>query len=144
MKIKGFTLTEVVIALLVSGIIILTIGIISQISTDSYMNLRREAELYNEIYSGFDLVERSVRRANATLALDTSANTLTTDDRTFRAKGGRDFIYTDSAGDHIILANASNLTFIPSLTNGTLVTVNLAGEKDKTPFNLTINVTRRN
>ena len=151
MNVKGFTLTELVIALLVSGIILLTIGIISQISTDSYMRLRQEAEVYNEIYSSFDLVERSVRRENSTIVVDNTtldASILTADGLTFfRVPIGNstyNFTYSDSAENHTILANATNLTFNAALTNDALVTFNLTGEKHKVPFNLTIDVTRRN
>jgi len=138
MNTKGFTLTELLIALLVSGIIALTIGIISQISTDSYMNLRREAELYNEIYSGFDLVERSVRRADN---VSVSGNTLTADNLTFQVVGN-DLVYADASGNHAILADG-NFTFVPTLTGG-LVTVNLLGDKHDYRFNQTIEVVRRN
>ena len=144
--------------MLVSGIIILTIGIISQISTDSYMKLRREAELYNEIYSGFDLVERSVRGANQVAV---NGNTLSVYSPeinyspenvhkpeynfTFEIQGNA-FGYTNELTGmyHKILDGVDGLSFAVSNISDTLFTVDIAGEKDDIPFNLSANVTRRN
>jgi len=60
---KGFTLTELVIGMLISSILILTIGVMSGVGTSSYGKLRTEADVYNELYSGVSFIEHSVRSA---------------------------------------------------------------------------------
>src|SRR5512136_80452 len=92
---NGFTLIEFVTGLLVSAILILTIGVMANTGSIAFTKLDRDAAVYNDIYYGFDLIQRSVRRAE-TVTVDTTYKTLIVDNYIFSIQN-KDFIYTDTA-----------------------------------------------
>jgi len=161
---KGFTLTEMIIGMLITSILILTIGVMSSTGISSYSKLRKQAEAYNEIYSAVSFIEHSVRGAkNISLA-----------DNTLTAKGLKDpsnliydctitrvdpdnnlmynLIYNDTLGHTSTIVNdVANLTISPSndfsndkLLNATINgTIILDGNKPSN-FSLPFSVMRRN
>jgi prepilin-type N-terminal cleavage/methylation domain-containing protein len=64
-KSKGLTLAELIIALVISAVILLTIGVISQVGPGSYHKLESESGLYSDIIYGFDLMKNKARAARA-------------------------------------------------------------------------------
>jgi len=138
---KGFTLTELTVALVVGLMLMLVIGMISSIGYRTDVNVRREAELYNDIFFGFDLIQRRVREAQAVSA---TANTLSVDNLVFQSDGSN-FFYadTDDDTDHMILENGNGITFSPTV-NDELVTVRLQGIKQGFTFDLSAEAMRRN
>lgn len=150
MKKKGFTLTEMIIGMLITSILILTIGVMSSTGVSSYSKLGKQAEAYNDLYFGVDLIERSIRRAH-TVSVDTTQNTLTVDSFIFKADNG-DLVYIDTANANkrnVIVSGATNLQFVPTNPSVGLYKAIIndsikLDEKNTIDLNVSVNVMRRN
>jgi len=154
---RGFTLAELIIGMLISSILILTVGVISGTAVTSYEKLRKEAQAYDDLYYGVDLIERSVRRAESvswgsnTLTLGMWDNT-TNPPQPYSAifqNNGNSLTYKrdsrSSDAPDIVMQGVSNLTFAPNPpTNTTLFNATLNGTKDNIVFTRSISVMRRN
>ncbi len=138
--------------MLISGILILTIVVMSTSAVSSHHYLSKEAEAYNDLYYGVDMIERSIRRAQD-VSVDTGQNTLTADNFIFRIDQG-DLVYFDTANanQRNVVINGSgvtNLQFIPgnadpeSYTAVISDTITLGGSKTAN-LAVNLNVTRRN
>jgi len=147
---KGFTLTELIIGMLIASILILTIGVMSGVGISSYNKLSKQAEAYNDLYFGVDLIERSIRRAH-TVSVDTTQNTLTVDSFIFKADNG-DLVYIDTANANkrnVIVSGATNLQFVPTNPSTNLYKATISDsirldEKNTIDLNVSVNVMRRN
>lgn len=164
MKKNGFTLVELMAGLFVGSIIVLTIGSASSIAIDSFERNRREAEVYNDIYFGFGLVEHAVRNSSSVKV--PSSGTLIADHLTFSLREIDDcqqpspldcptckciynFIYTDGSGTRPMLSGASSLSlnFDPTLDltgKVKFIIITLAGVKDSVSFNFSNSIKQRN
>lgn len=149
---RGYTLTELIIGMLISSILILTIVVMSTTAVSSHHYLSKEAEAYNDLYYGVDMIERSIRRAQD-VSVDTTQNILTADNFIFRIDQG-DLVYFDTANSNkrnVIIngTGATNLQFVPSSADPesyTAVisdTITLSGGKTAN-LAVNLNVTRRN
>lgn len=152
----AFTVVELLTALAILAVIILSVGMISSISIGSHEKMRKEAQVYNDIQFGFNLMKHACRHAQ-TVQVDLSQNTLTFGDITFK-ENNADFIYTDTNGNHTIISGVNNLAFsffcrkdaygnwlADSCSNtSTLFHITLSGEKDKAAFDLYTDISRRN
>jgi len=61
---KSFSLVEMLVALVVSSIIVLTIGAISSISLSSHKKTRQEAAIFADITYSLKFIKRQVRKAD--------------------------------------------------------------------------------
>jgi hypothetical protein len=166
-KSQGLSLVELIVTLFVASVLILMVGVLSDIAFTSHEDLRKENQVFKDIYDGFDLLTYSVRNA-ATVYVDLVNNALTLEDirlldgsltnRTFK-KDNADFKYIDSNGEHIIIQGVDSLNFDfrcnkdvdgnwvsnpPCDSNSRVFHITLSGQKDKEPFNLFTDVTKRN
>ena len=146
---RSFTLTELVIGLAAGAIVILTIGVISSVGISSSNKLRKEAEVYNDIRFGFDLIEHSIRKAKAKdVTVDEANATLKLDGFLFQkddVKG--EFFYTidpDTTTRHVIITGVNGLQFTPHPPIGKLIQVDLSGSKEGVAFYLSTSAMRRN
>ena len=150
---KGFTLVELIVGMAICSILMLTVGVISRASLGSYDRLTKEAEVYNDLYFGVNLIERSVRRASNVSVV---GNTLVTDSINFTNLSYTDagnqryrLVYCDATGEHNITRNLTSLGFFPGNLSAnnfsvSLDNVTISGSKDSVNFNVLFNVTRRN
>ena len=58
---KAFSLTEMLVSMIIAAVMILTIGVISSISTSTYSSLSKEAQVYKDIAYGFKLMQNRMR-----------------------------------------------------------------------------------
>ncbi|MBF0521450.1 MAG: prepilin-type N-terminal cleavage/methylation domain-containing protein [Candidatus Omnitrophica bacterium] len=157
---KGFTLTELIVALIVSIVLMMTVGAIASIGNDSYSNLMKEANIYNDVYFGLDLIQSLSHKAT-TISVDTVNKTLTIDKLVFSVSKKKitdtvsDFIYTNTLtnAQTILFSGVGNLSFVPSLSaDGKIVTASLSGTKSfggintskAVTFNVSTSAMRRN
>ena len=141
---NGFTLTELVVGLFIGAVIILIIGVISSTSIGSYEKLRKEAEVYNDVYYGLNLIKRLVRNTPSNQAMNVTSGKLTIGNFTFM-KDNNSFNYTVGTNTNTIIGNVTGLVFLPvNSTDNRFINITLKGEKDKVSFNLTTEVMRRN
>ena len=166
-NIKGFTLIEMQVSLVIASILVLAIGVVAGMSTRSYNKLQKEAQIFNDITYGFKLMENRVRRCRLPLQIEHPDNLLTgwiTGERLivgneafglFSEKGGstidwvhlpdknqesiRDIIMTFPT--HIEPGEVGQL--LSMTCDAQKVEVRLKGKKEGVPFNLAANIKRR-
>jgi len=62
---NGFSLVELQVSLLIASILILSIGMIAQVSTQKYNQYLDEARIYNDIAYGFKMIENRIRESQS-------------------------------------------------------------------------------
>jgi prepilin-type N-terminal cleavage/methylation domain-containing protein len=62
---KGFSLVEMLVALIVAAIMILMIGVLSNIGQKEYKKVYEKQAIYNDISYGFKLIENRVRDSDS-------------------------------------------------------------------------------
>jgi len=164
-KQRGLGLIELLTSIVIASVLILMIGVISNIAFSSYEDLKKEDQVFKDLYFGFDLLIYSLRNASTVSVAGNQLTMVKTTgnpnfSRTFK-NDAADFKYTDSDGDHIIIQGVDNLNFDfrctkdplnpgewlsspPCSSNSSIFHVTLSGEKDKEGFNLSADVARRN
>lgn len=155
---NGFTLVELLVGLVIGAVLVLIVGVISETSVGSHERLRREAEIYNDIFHGFNLIKHSVRNGvnvevvNGTIIgdmVDKDNSFAVTGNFTLREQNNSDLIFTytnistSNTTNNTIIAGVDGLDFDPNQTPE-LITVKLSGQKDRVNFNLTTEAMRRN
>ncbi|HAJ57727.1 MAG TPA: hypothetical protein DCL35_08220 [Candidatus Omnitrophica bacterium] len=158
MKNRAFSLTELLVGLVIGAIIVLIIASIARIGGENSEQLRKRSQVYNDIFFAFDLMKRRVAEAGVVNAYPGN-NTLEADNFRFQRYNSSALIYRDTndGTDHTILDGVNNLSFTVSLINGSLVTVSLSGgitfrgrgasytnQDISIPFDLTASFMRRN
>ena len=150
---RAFSLTEMLVSIVVAAILVLTIGVISRISTGTYASLTKEAQVYNDISYGFKLMQNKVRGSGNHIIIKSVSGSwvssrLEVGKHTFgifQNGSNREFSYDDGLKREVIFSVQSsgvlNLTF-SSVTNDT-ATVRLDGEKDKIKFDMSTIILRR-
>jgi len=147
---KGFTLVEMLVALLISSILILMVGVLSQVAFSSHDRIRTKADVYDDVFYGLSRLSFQARKAS-TITLKTWANPpwlpnmLVIDNSAFglyRPAGSltTDFVFVpdinNTANREPILTGANPLTFTFSVS-GKLVTVQeLSGTKNSEGFSV--------
>lgn len=161
-KNKAFTLTELVIGLMIGVFILLAVGAISQVGPESYEKLRGESQVYNDIMYGFDLIKSKVHSAKVVglenwhraewpedmLVLDDSAFGIyvpkKSTERQFVYLKDKDNINTEEDQDKILIgADINTLAFTLDQTQRN-ITVRITGNKGKVGFDLTTAASKRN
>jgi len=158
MKIKkGFTLAELLVTMVISAVLILMVGAISQIAFSSHDQTRKEGDVYSDLFYGLSRMSFSVRKAS-TLSLDNTwplpwvSNMLIVDNSAFglyRPVGGKiKFVFvpdkTNPGVRENIIEDLDTMSFA-FILNGKSVNVNVQGTKDNEQFNISNFVaTRRN
>ncbi len=69
---KGFSITELLIALLITAILVLIIGILSQIANSSYNKANLQQQIYNDLSYGLKLMQQRVRGSQSSVIKLTS------------------------------------------------------------------------
>ena len=62
---KAFTLVEMLITLIVAAILVLTMGVLSDLAMSTTTKLRRETEIYNEVLHGYKIMQKHMREASS-------------------------------------------------------------------------------
>lgn len=70
----GFSLVELLITMIISTIVLLSIGMISTISNSSYNKVRHEADIYNDISHGLKFIQNKVHSAQSVSRKDPTGN----------------------------------------------------------------------
>ena len=61
---NGVSLVELLVSIVVASILILTIGVLSDIPQKSYKKINSEQQIYNDISYGFKLMQNKVRASS--------------------------------------------------------------------------------
>jgi len=160
---KGLALVELLVALAISAVLILMVGVISQVAFSSHNQLRKEGDVYSDIFYGLSQISFSVRKASTVkiendtygctgqvLVADKSAFCLYNGPDCLACKAteniegpGIDFVYiedTDNPNNKAaIVCNAKtmNLTFTPINPSFKSVLIEIEGTNGKESFALT-------
>ena len=163
---NGFSLTELLVSIVVASILILTIGVLSSIANGSFNKISSEQQTYNDISYGFKLMQNRVRIASSMSKTTTKPNPpwvnseeLVVDNVAFglyQASGGtkRDFVYLADKNDEtnretIFTVPDANLSWTltcnpSSCSSPKSITLILTGKKDNIPFDMETTVMKRN
>ncbi len=170
---KGLSLVELLVVIIISAILILMVGFLSQIAFSSHEEIRKEGDVYSDIFYGLSQISFSVRKASTVkiendtygctgpvLVADKNAFCLYNGSDCLACKAtediegpGTDFVYiedTDNPNNKTaIICNAKtmSLKFTPIIKS---VLIEIKGTKGKESFDLTkdnnqaIVITKRN
>jgi Tfp pilus assembly protein PilW len=151
---QGFTITELMVGIVVGAIVVLTIVAIGQVATSSYAQLRNRSSANDDAQFAIDLVTDSVRRSERPAVLSGSClqvddtNDLVNNPKNFYANGNSLLYGTNACGNPTntetpIITGVMGLAFTPNVT-GQLVHVVLSGTKSGITFTLSGDAKRRN
>ena len=164
-KKRAFTLTELLVGLIICAIIILIIGSIAGIAMQSYEKARSESEVYNDlIYYGIELIKNSVRQAHSvTIATASSLPgtqegtwinpVLIADNHAFAVfqpadKQTKDLVFLADKNlpnaRNIILFAAEDINLVLVQESGSLYNITIQGSKRRNSFDLSTSITKRN
>jgi prepilin-type N-terminal cleavage/methylation domain-containing protein len=156
---KGFTLAELLVTMVISAVLILMVGAISQIAFSSHDQIKKEGDVYSDLFFGLSQISFSVRKASVlsleTWSLPWVSNMLIVDNSAFglyRPTGGKiKFVFVPNktipgVRENIIEdLDMMSFTFTLSGTPAKSVNLTVGGTKDSEPFNISnFVVTRRN
>ena len=65
MKKNGFTLVEMLVSLIISSILILMVGVLSEIANGTYNKVKKEQEIYGDISYGIKLLQFKMRNSSS-------------------------------------------------------------------------------
>jgi prepilin-type N-terminal cleavage/methylation domain-containing protein len=151
---RGFTLTEMLVGMLISSILLLTVGLMATAGTNSYNKQRNIAEIYNNVTSGVDFLESNIRKATV-VSWNSGAKTLTgswvngsTYNFVIRSTNGN-LTYSDTLYGAMTAPIMRNVTAFSVSNAGNLynVTINInasLGNKAYLNFTRTLSVAGRN
>lgn len=113
---NGFTLIELLVTIIIGGLIMLTMGSVSEIGSRSHKKLVLESDIYNDIAYGFKLVQNKVHKAVSVSATPISGGSTTWKDGTerldigstesfgvYNENGVENFVYSLSGNRQTIL-----------------------------------------
>ena len=157
-KNSGTSLVELLVSLIVTSILILTIGVLSTISNTSYKKALTAADLYSEIAFGLKMIQNRIHKATTPITQPLAqaspwvSNRLIVDNEAFG-------LYDNSSSwDFVHLPNKTNATTrevmfsvpksnpTPSLSftvTGNSIVVSLSGKKNNVPFSFASKIIRR-
>ena len=153
----GFTLTELIVGIVVAAIVVLMVGAIGTIAIQSYNDLRQRSNVYNDSQSALQLIRETVRQSTSvpSVSVVNSNNCLTVPvgvvTNYIHGQGTglvRDLVYGSSCANvGSTLISGVTVTgpafFLPSVS-GQVVTIVLNGTKSGVTFNYTLSTARRN
>jgi prepilin-type N-terminal cleavage/methylation domain-containing protein len=64
---NGFTMVEILMAMLIIAILVLIIGILSEIASNTYNKLNKKQQIYNDISYGLKLMQQRVRSSQSSV-----------------------------------------------------------------------------
>ncbi len=164
---KGFSLIELQVTIIIAAILILIIGVISDASLGSYNKIKKEGEVFSDIYYGFKLLQNRVHAANNVTSGTLSSPWITTNNVKIIINNTERYGLYQPAGTttielvrfasaaaeltpssrETILSIPINATWAnPTLAltqSGNSYTITLTGTKDNVPFNLSSTSTKR-
>lgn len=158
---RGFTLIELLVSVVISGLLMLTIGALARMGDSTYQKLSNRIQMYNEITNGLKLAKNRIRRAD--LCLVESAITqwpserLLIDNRhligVYQSATGADkeLVYVDDISNMgnrdviISVRDSETLTFDVTIdaTNSRDIQLDIDVEKNNYPVNVVSKVMRR-
>lgn len=160
---RGFSLIELQISILIASVLVISIGMVSQISMETYNKYRQEAQIFNDISYGFKFLQSKIRGSGnvipSTLVAETDyqwiGQPLQIDNEVFGLyqklnDEGRDFVYVKDADDItnrdtlFSLAAADNPQWSVSYPTAQTVQINLNNDDGaEIPFDLSTRIKRR-
>lgn len=147
---SGFSLTELLVSLVITGIIVLMLGAMSNVAFLTYKNLRNRSGVYNDSQFALQLIRENVRQSTTNPTYVNGCLTVVTSSNTFNFYvSGNSLVYSKGSGGCVapytpIISGVTNLVFTPNVNSLPLVTVTLSGQKNNVSFNYPqINVARR-
>ena len=137
---NAFSLIEMQVSLVVAAILVLTIGAISSISLSSHNRMRKEAELYADIFYGFKLIQNRVRESSVGVSIVGQSNPWTGSRLVINNSTGTNdeafglCQYNSSGSNPLCVTSGSNIALVhwPNYTAST--TVNAGEVIFSTPF----------
>lgn len=155
---NAFTMVELLVSIVVASILILSIGVLSQLSLQSHQKLRKEADLFGEIAYGFKLMHNkahsSVSLVRNLMGGTWTSDQISVDEGTFGLQDNlnnsnlTDFVFLQSGGTRDIILTApkspSPINFLLSnyVVNKT-IKIELNRTNDKSPFKFETTLLRR-
>ena len=159
-KQTGFTLTEMMVSLVVASLILFLLGSVSVLGDSSYKKLAKEAGIYQDIVYGFKLMQSRVHGSqhlaiqgasgswfSSKLEVDNAAFGLYTNGN------NHDFVFLKNRLDEtqrevifsVPSADTVSLSFSPIMSGTQTIGVqaHLTGERDKIPFDLATMIKER-
>ena len=154
----GYTLTEMLVVLVITGIIVLMVGALGGLAYKSYNRLRNVSGAYNDSQWGLQLIREGVRQSISNPTFASNCLTLVT-------PNGTTNVYLDATRTNLhynttpggcgtstsppIIKGVTNLVFTPNVNNLPQVAVTLTGTKafadgTKAQFAYSMSATRRN
>lgn len=148
----GWTLTELVMGMAVSAILMLTVGMIAQAGISSHTRQSRMAERYNDITTATDLIERTVRKGGGivwnpstfTLSGKVSNDTATFDFGFTWNPSSRNLTFSTSSSAKMTPALLTNVTWFSVTESSGLFNVSIVGNQDGVNYTRSFSVFRRN
>ncbi|HTY44617.1 MAG TPA: type II secretion system protein [Patescibacteria group bacterium] len=141
---RALTLIELLVALLISSILILMVGTLSQLAIGSHEELKKESDVYSDLFYGLSRLTFMARKASqlsrATWPDPWVTDVLIVDNSAFGlyhyTRGGIsycDFVFvpdkTDPSVRQPLLAEADGTTSFTVTPNGRSVSVQIQGSK---------------
>jgi len=147
-SVKALTMVELLVALVISSILILMVGVLSNIALSSHKQLREAGDVYSDIFYGLSRMTFLARKASV-LTLDNTwpnppwvSNVLIVDNSGFglyQPAGQKvDFVFVPDKNDKTVteplLTQADTMTFTVSTPVGKSVAVGIRGTKQNESF----------
>ena len=156
-KNRAFTLTELIVGVVIGSIFMLAVGTISGIGQSSFENIKRESQVYGDMFNGLELMKNTIHKASS-VSVNNWSNppwirpVLVADNSAFGLYKPADsptvdLVYlkdkNNTSARDIILYKANSLDWTFS-ENGKLITVEIQGQKDTEDFDLSTSILKRN
>ena len=153
---NGTSLVELLVGILVSSILILTIGVLSETANRSYNKLYIQQQIYNDISYGLKMLQNKVRIGGTLVAGNKSAPWVS--GQHFLIGSGafglyqtsgtvKDLVYDNGVTRETLFSvpqpGTITLAFPVTLTSKS-VTIQISGTKNNIPFDILATATRRN
>ena len=157
---NGFTLTELLVSIIIASVLILTVGVLSSIANSSYNKINNTQQIYNDISYGFKLIQNQVH-VSSTLSItavsgswvsprvSVGAGNFGIYRNTTYTPATREFSYDNGTTREAILSvpdpnNSSSVLDLTATQSTNAITVTITGTKNNIPFNMQTTVMKRN
>ncbi|MCA9394146.1 MAG: prepilin-type N-terminal cleavage/methylation domain-containing protein [Candidatus Omnitrophica bacterium] len=150
---RGFTLTELQVALVISAIMILAVAAISQISSRAYSKLRQESEVYADLGFAMKMMRNRVRESSLVSVDESPADPVWVGHEVLRVDNGAFGMYRPvdgAAAEFVYVPNIADTSKRETLLqfgadfdtglfdfkaeNGVVTIYEINGNKDGVPF----------
>ena len=155
---NGTTLVELLVSILIASILILIIGVISEISLGSYNKLKKQGDIFADVTYGLKYMQKKVREATSLSSAVAASPWISSqvvintgrfgiDQTTTSGVTTKNFAYLPTSGPREVIFSVNNSDTlnmsIDSIVTNKSVKMTISGKKDKIPFNLTTNILKR-